>query len=79
VQNLARDPRVRLQVGDALYAGRAVRLGDSPEAGAVARAFLRKYVGLEVEQATALSGPPAAGDDRAEVWTWRIDSPEPAS
>jgi len=79
VQNLARDPRVRLRVGDALYAGRAVRLGDSPESGAVARAFLRKYVGIEVEQARALDGPPQRGDDRAEVWTWRIDPPEPAS
>ena len=79
VQNLARDPRVRLRVGGALHAGRAVRIGDSPEGEAVARAFLRKYVGIEAQRATPLVGPPAAGDDRAEVWTWRIDAPEPAS
>ncbi|MGH7289395.1 MAG: hypothetical protein ACREI8_15400 [Myxococcota bacterium] len=79
VQNLARDPRVRLRVGDALYAGRVVRLADPPEADAVARAFLRKYVGIEAEQARALTGAPAAADDRAEVWTWRIEAPEPAS
>ena len=79
VQNLARDPRVRLRVGEQLFAGRVVRLANSPEADAVARAFLRKYVGIEAEQARALTGAPAAGDDRAEVWTWRIDAPEAAS
>ena len=79
VQNLGRDARVRLQVGDALYAGRAVRIGNSPEGHAVARAFLRKYVGIEAEEARPLEGPPAAGDDHAEVWTWRIEAPEPAS
>ena len=79
VRNLARDSRVRLRVGDSLYAGRAVRIEGSPEGDAVARAFLRKYVGIEVEHARPLPGAPAAGDDRTEVWTWRIDPPEPAS
>jgi hypothetical protein len=76
VRNLGGDPRVRLRVGDALYDGRAVRIGAGPEGEAVARAFLRKYVGIEVERARPLVGPPAAGDDHAEVWTWRIDPPE---
>jgi hypothetical protein len=79
VQNLARDPRVRLRVGDALHAGRAMRIEDAAESERVARAFLRKYVGVDVEQARALPGAPAAGDDRAEVWTWRIDPPEPGA
>ncbi len=73
VQNMEADPRVRLRVGEGLYAGRAVRVRDEDEAGEVVRAFLRKYVGLDVERARALGGPPASGDDRAEVWTWRID------
>jgi hypothetical protein len=75
VQNLGRDPRVRLRVGDVLYAGRAVRIGAGAEGEAVARAFLHKYVGIEVEQARPLPGA-APGDDHAEVWTWRIDPPE---
>ena len=79
VRNLARDSRVRLRIGDALYAGRAVRLGEPAEGEAVARAFLRKYVGIEAEHARPLAGTPAGDDDRAEVWTWRIDPPEPAS
>ena len=76
VQNLGRDPHVRLRVGEELYAGRAVRIGAGPEGEAVARAFLGKYVGIDVEQARPLAGPPAPGDDHAEVWTWRIDPPE---
>jgi hypothetical protein len=79
VRNLGRDPRVRLRVGDGVYAGRAVKVEGGPESEAVARAFLRKYVGIEAERARALPGPPAAGEDRAEVWTWRIDPPEPAA
>ena len=79
VQNLEKDPRVRLRVGDALYAGRAIRIGAGPEGEAVARAFLRKYVGVDAEVARPLVGPPAPGDERAEVWTWRIDAPEPGA
>jgi hypothetical protein len=79
VQNLGRDPRVRLHVGDVLYAGRAVRIEEPAEGERVARAFLRKYVGIEAERARALEGPPAAGDERTEVWTWRLDTPEPGA
>lgn len=79
VQDLGRDARVRLRVGDELYAARAVRIGAGPEGEAVARAFLRKYVGVEAEEARPLTGPPSAGDDHAEVWTWRIDPPEPGA
>jgi hypothetical protein len=83
VKNVVRDPRVRIEVGDRVYAGRAVRVDDDPgaadEGRAVARAFLRKYVGLDAPEATPLAGAPAAGDDRAEVWTWRIEPPEAGS
>ena len=79
VRNLGRDPRVRLRVGEELYEGRAVRIGAGPEGEAVARAFLRKYVGIDAEHARPLDGPPAAGDDHAEVWTWRIEPPEPGA
>lgn len=77
VRELGRDPRVRLRIGSELYGGRAVRLAGGPEGEAVARAFLRKYVGIDAAEARPLVGPPAPGDDHAEVWTWRIDAPEP--
>jgi hypothetical protein len=79
VRNALGDPRVRLRIGDALYEGRALRVTDAAEADAVARAFLRKYVGLAAQSAHALHGAPPPGDDRAEVWTFRIDPPEPAA
>jgi len=79
VRNVGRDPRVRLGIGGRLYAGRAVRITDPAEADAVARGFLRKYVGIDAPHAHALFGPVPAGDDRAEVWAWRIDPAEPRS
>jgi hypothetical protein len=83
VQDIVRDPRVRLRVGARLYEGRAVRVDADPAerdvAAAVARAFLRKYVGIDAPDARPVPGAPAPGDDRAEVWTWRIDPPEGAS
>lgn len=79
IQNLLVDPHVRLEIGGKLYEGRAVRVGASDDDTGVARAFLRKYVGVEAEHARALEGPPGPGDDHAEVWTFRIDPPEPAS
>jgi hypothetical protein len=79
VQNVLADPRVRLQIGGKIYEGRAVRVAESTEDAPVARAFLRKYVGIEAEHARALTGAPAAGDDHAEVWTFRIEPPEPMS
>ncbi|MGI9589911.1 MAG: nitroreductase/quinone reductase family protein [Myxococcota bacterium] len=78
VQNLAGDPRVRLRIGEELYEGRAVRVSEPAESAAVARAFLRKYVGLDAPHARGLFFAPEPGDDRAEVWTWRIDPAEKA-
>jgi hypothetical protein len=80
VQDVVADPRVRLEIGGSLYVGQAVRVGQEPDEGArIARAFLRKYVGVEVEGARFLEGPPPPGDDRAEVWSFRIDPPPGAS
>ncbi len=79
VQNLLVEPRVRLAIDGKIYEGRAVRIDEGGDDAGVARAFLRKYVGVEAEHARALTGSPAAGDDHAEVWTFRIDPPEPAS
>ncbi|MDX1650182.1 MAG: nitroreductase/quinone reductase family protein [Myxococcota bacterium] len=79
VRNVEADPRVRLEIGDALYAGRAVRVTEQAEADAVAEAMLRKYVGLDAARARFLMGPPPPGDDRAELWMWRIEPPEAAS
>ena len=78
VQNLAEDPRVRLRIDGELYEGRAVRVTEAAESAAVARAFLRKYVGLEAPRARGLFFAPEPGDDRAEVWAWRIDPTEDA-
>jgi hypothetical protein len=79
VQDVGRDPRVRFEIGDRLYEGRATRIVDPAEADAVARGFLRKYVGIDAPHAHALFGAVPAGDDRAELWAWRIDPPEPRS
>jgi hypothetical protein len=76
VRNAVADPRVRLEIGGRIVAGRAVRVAGGREADLVARAFLRKYVGVEAPEARALADPPPPGDDRAEVWTFRIDPPE---
>jgi hypothetical protein len=56
-----------------------VRVTDAAGAEAVARGFLRKYVGIEAEHARALGGPPEPGDDRAEVWSFRVVPDEEAS
>jgi hypothetical protein len=80
VQDAVADPRVRLEIGGRLYAGRAVRVDHDPEEGAsVSRAFLRKYVGVEVDRARFLAGPPAPGEGRAELWAFRIDPPAVAA
>jgi hypothetical protein len=80
VRDLLADPRVRLEIGGRLYAGRAVRVdGAADEDERIARSFLRKYVGVEVDRARFLAGPPPAGDDRAELWSFRIDPPEGSS
>jgi hypothetical protein len=42
-RNVVRDPRVRLQIGDRLYEGRAVVVEDARERDAAIAAFARKY------------------------------------
>ncbi len=75
VQNVMRDPRVRLAIGDRIYDGQAVRVDEARDGAKVARAFLRKYAGLDAPHAHALGGEPAPGDDRTDIWTFRIDPP----
>ena len=80
VRDVVADPRVRLQIGRALYTGRAVRVdGTAADDARIARAFLRKYVGVEADDARFLAGPPSASDDHAEIWSFRIDPPEGGS
>jgi hypothetical protein len=74
VQNIGRDPVVRIGVDDRIYTGRAVRLLETDEAERAARALLRKYLGLEFEEVHQLLDPPFEGDDRIEVWFFRIES-----
>jgi len=79
VQNMLRDPRIRLEIGGQLYEARAVRVQDAASGEAAARGVLRKYVGIEAEHARALGGKPADGDDRAEVWSFRVEPADGAS
>ena len=74
VQNIGRDPVVRIGVDDRIYTGRAVRVLEMDEAERATRAQLRKYLGLEFEKVRPLLDPPSEGDDRIEVWFFRIES-----
>ncbi len=74
VKNIARDPLVRIGVDDRIYRGRAVRVLDPVEAARASRALVRKYLGLEFDEVRALLAPPNEGDDRIEVWYFRIES-----
>jgi len=74
VKNIARDPHVRIGVDGHIYRGRAVRVLDSAEAERASRALIRKYLALEFDDVRALLAPPGEGDDRIEVWYFRIES-----
>jgi len=76
VQNILRDPRVRIGVEGRVYEGRAVRVSERGGDSDVSRAFLRKYVGIEAEHVRSLPEEPAPGDDHALMWMFRIDPPE---
>jgi len=73
VQNALADPRVRIGVDGKIYEGRAVRVTDPGEAERADRALMAKYFGVEAEIVRPLLGPPEEGDDRAEVWLFRIE------
>ena len=73
VQNILRDPRVRLRVGGQVYERLARRVTDESELEPAARNLLRKYYGLEVEHVRLLADAPSQGDDRAELWVFRMD------
>lgn len=74
VRNALAEPRVRIGVDGRVYAGRAVRVADPAEADTFARAFLVKYLGIEAGEVRMMLEPPAAGDDRMELWLFRIES-----
>jgi hypothetical protein len=74
VQNIGRDPHVRIGVDGRIYHGRAVRVLDPVEADRAARSLIRKYLGLKFDEVQALLDPPAEGDDHIEVWYFRIES-----
>lgn len=61
VENVARDPEVRLEIGGRIYERRLERLEDADEREAVYRAFAAKY-GQE----------PAPPEERPEIWYWRV-------
>ena len=74
VKNIGRDPHVRIGVDDRIYHGRAVRVQDVEEAERAARSLIRKYLGMEFDAVQVLLDPPDEGDDRIEVWYFRIES-----
>jgi hypothetical protein len=72
VQEMMRDPRIRVRIGDTIYPGRAVRVTEPLPDHPVARAVLRKYVAIEAEHVRALPETPGSEEERAEVWTFRV-------
>ena len=72
VQEMMRDPRIRVRIGDTIYPGRAVRVTEPRPDHPVARAVLRKYVAIEAEHVRALPETPGSEEERAEVWTFRV-------
>mgnify|MGYP003395778724 CR=1 FL=1 len=65
-QNVLRDPRVRLGIGDDLYDQRAIPLSDPAEITAVLEAYARKYPNWK-----RISEQPLA--DRPTIHYWRIE------
>ena len=74
VANAVRDPRVKIGVDGRIYLGRATRVTDPDEAAAAGLAQLRKYLGMEADEVKQLLDPPAPGDDRVDLWLFRIES-----
>lgn len=70
-RNALRESRVRVEIDGGIHEGRLVRTMQVPDAAA--RAFLRKAVGVEVQNARFLLEPPAAGEDRADLWVFRFE------
>ena len=79
VQNLLRDARVRVRIDGRIYERSAERVTDAAELAPVALDFMRKYYGIEADGARFLVEPPAPGDDRADLWVFRLDPRGPAS
>jgi hypothetical protein len=78
VAEMMADPRIRLEIDGRIYPARATRIVEPLPGEPVARAVLRKYVGIEAEHVVSHPETPGEGDDRAEVWTFRVVS-DPAS
>lgn len=70
VRNLTANPRARVEIGGRIYPVRVTRLTEALPGDPVARAFLRKYVGLAADEVRSLPEVPGEGDERIEVWTF---------
>jgi len=68
VANVARDPEVRLKIGERIYEGRLERLESDEELERVRTAYLRK-LGRPMES-NAADAPP-------NVWYWRVAARTP--
>jgi hypothetical protein len=79
VANVLQDPRVRIGVDGRIYTGLATRVTDQDEADAVARQQLRKYLGMEADRVKQLLDKPAPGDDRVDLWLFRVEAAEAGS
>jgi hypothetical protein len=74
VANAVRDPRVKIGVDGRIYKGKATRVTDPDEAAEVGKYQLRKYLGMDVDEVKQLLDPPAPGDDRVDLWIFRVES-----
>ncbi len=70
-RNALADPRVRIEIDGAIHRGRLSRV--MRVNADLARVFLRKVVGVEVDEARFVLDPPAAGEDRTDLWLFRFD------
>lgn len=70
-RNALADPRVRLAIDSAIHHGRLTRVRSVEDD--VAKAFVRKIAGVEVENARFLLSEPGPGDDRTALWLFRFD------
>lgn len=69
------DPRLRLRVGDVIYAQRAVHVDDPEIRAAMVNPFLLRQMAIEIDGAVrAAERPP--GDVPVELWVYRLDDPE---
>jgi hypothetical protein len=72
-RRLARDPAVRVRLGERVHAARATRVEDESELAGMLVPFLRRALGLEVSGSIERLPPQQPGSG-VELWIYRIAS-----